>query len=80
MAPNGRTITGDLPVLNDRGSLPADSIWAGELHVPSGQRERVGDVAAAVANGPDRLALGVFDLVSTDDGAWTDLPYSSWSW
>lgn len=75
VAPNGRTLTGDLPILTDLAALPVGSIWAGELHVPSQQRERVGDVAAAIANDPDRLALGVFDLVATDDGAWTDLPY-----
>ncbi len=76
VAPNGRTLTGDLPVLTDLSGLPGGSIWAGELHVPSQQRERVGDVAAAIANNPDRLALGVFDVVTTDDGAWTELPYA----
>lgn len=75
VAPNGRTLTGDLPILTDLSGLPGGSIWAGELHVPSQQRERVGDVAAAIANDPDRLALGVFDLVTTDVGSWTDLPY-----
>lgn len=44
-------------------------VIAGELHVPAadGGRERVGDVAAALAAGDhDRLAYAVFDVVELD--------------
>lgn len=64
VAANGRTIA-DHPILNEAKSLPTGAIIAGELYVPNETgRERVGDVAAALAKNGEKLKFAAFDLVS----------------
>ncbi|MEY4654114.1 MAG: hypothetical protein RI884_2695 [Pseudomonadota bacterium] len=67
-SPSGRVLAGDLPVLQQAAKLPEGSIVAGELHARvSGRRERVGDLAAALArdgaDAPDGIAFAAFDGV-----------------
>ena len=65
-SPSGRVLAGDLPILRQAAKLPEGSIVAGELYarVPD-RRERVGDLAAALARdgaeAPDGIAFAVFD-------------------
>ncbi len=66
--PAGRVLAGDLPVLKQAAGLPENSIVAGELHARvSGRRERVGDLAAALAqdgaDAADGIAFAAFDGV-----------------
>lgn len=67
-SPAGRVLAGDLPVLRQAANLPEGSIVAGELHaLVKDRRERVGDLAAALAaQGPqagDGIAFTAFDGV-----------------
>lgn len=67
-SPSGRVLAGDLPILKQAAKLPEGSIVAGELYARvTGRRERVGDLAAALArNGADaaeHLAFAAFDGV-----------------
>lgn len=65
-SPSGRVLAGDLPILRQATHLPEGSIVAGELYarVPD-RRERVGDLAAALAregsDAPEGIAFAVFD-------------------
>ena len=65
-SPSGRVLAGDLPILKQAAKLPEGSIVAGELYarVPD-RRERVGDLAAALARdgaaAPDGIAFTAFD-------------------
>ena len=67
-SPSGRVLAGDLPILKQAAKLPEGSIVAGELYarVPD-RRERVGDLAAALArdgaDAPDGIAFAAFDGV-----------------
>jgi hypothetical protein len=67
-SPSGRVLAGDLPILKQAAKLPEGSIVAGELYarVPD-RRERVGDLAAALArdgaDASDGIAFAVFDGV-----------------
>lgn len=67
-SPSGRVLAGDLPILKQAAKLPEGSIVAGELYarVPD-RRERVGDLAAALArDGADAahgIAFAAFDGV-----------------
>ncbi len=67
-SPSGRVLAGDLPILQQAAKLPEGSIVAGELYarVPD-RRERVGDLAAALArdgaDAPDGIAFAAFDGV-----------------
>jgi ATP-dependent DNA ligase len=71
IAPNGRTIKGDIEILNDAKSLELDTstIYAGELHIESETRTRIGDLAKALGEGDKldtkKLVFGVFDVVSS---------------
>jgi hypothetical protein len=73
VAPNGRTIEGSIEILEQANSLNLDnsSIYAGELHIQSDTRSRIGDLAKALGEGEKldtkKLAFGVFDLVSSSD-------------
>lgn len=73
IAPNGRTIQGDIEILNDAKSLKLDTstIYAGELHIKSETRTRIGDLAKAFGEGDKldtkKLVLGIFDVVSSSD-------------
>jgi hypothetical protein len=65
-SPMGCVLAGDLPVLKQAANLPEDSIVAGELFARvSARRERVGDLAAALAragaNAADGVAFAAFD-------------------
>lgn len=65
-SPSGSVIAGKLPVLTEAKSLPDNSILAGELYAKvSGRRERVGDLASALAqdgkNADDNLMYVAFD-------------------
>lgn len=67
-SPTGHVLAGDLPILKQAAKLPEGSIVAGELYarVPD-RRERVGDLAAALArdgaDAPDGIAFAAFDGV-----------------
>lgn len=65
-SPAGRVLAGDLPILRQAAHLPDDSIVAGELHARvQDRRERVGDLAAALAGSgpqaPEGIAFTAFD-------------------
>lgn len=64
----GKVIAGDIPVLKGAFGLPDGTVIAGELHaIVEGRRARVGDLAAAMAGGPDAdvksILFSGFDLV-----------------
>ncbi len=78
-SPAGRVLAGDLPVLRQAAGLPEASILAGELHAHvQGRRERVGDLAAALAadgaQAGDGIAFTAFDGVKLA-GQPLPLPY-----
>ena len=74
--PRGRTVSGAWPVLTAAAGLPDGVVLAGDLHsAPADRRERVGDVAAALAAGPvvaPPLHFTAFDLVRDADGTTPD--------
>lgn len=77
IAANGRTAEGDAPVLAT-GNVSADTVLAGELYVPKGdKRERVGDVSAALAADGSNLAFAAFDVIEHAGVSWREMPYSS---
>jgi len=70
--PQGRTISGGLPILKPVAKLPEGTIIAGELHVKTDKgRCRVGDLAALMGHGikadQSKLCFGAFDLVKSQD-------------
>ena len=59
-SPSGRVLAGDLPVLKQAAKLPEASIVAGELYaITAEKRERVGDLAAALARDGADAAKGI---------------------
>ena len=73
IAPNGREIQGDVPLLDELkktiGTRTKDTLIAGELFAAGGQgRPRVGDVSAALSDTGDAKRLGyqAFDVVLHD--------------
>lgn len=79
--PQGSLIAGDLPVISQAGKIPDGTIIAGELHAKvEGRRARVGDLAAAMADGAsaktESIAFAAFDLVqeagNTELGGYAD--------
>jgi len=67
-SPSGRVLAGDLPILKQAAKLPEASIVAGELYaITAERRERVGDLAAALArdgaDAADGIAFMVFDAI-----------------
>jgi len=78
VAANGRVATGLSPILEAAVALPPGTVIAGELHAPgagAGNRERVGDVAAALGQGGQALHFGAFDLVRDSETTWRDTTY-----
>jgi ATP-dependent DNA ligase len=80
IAPNGRFITGDLPIINQAKTLGKNIFLVGELHAARpNKRERVGDVSQILAQGEkaevDVLSFAVFDFVSSDEKNWKELGY-----
>ena len=69
--PRGRAVVEGSPILAAAAAcLPAGVVLAGELHGPfEGRRERVGDVATALASGDPALCFTAFDVVQDADGA-----------
>ena len=77
VSPNGRALTGDLPLLAEaQKSFAArakdGTVLAGELFaVPASGRPRIGDLAAAMASGAgagvDELRFSAFDVVRGGD-------------
>ena len=67
VAANGRTLTGEHPILEAAAKFENGLVLAGELHAPNSSRERVGDVAKSLATGGKGLAFGIFDIAL--DGA-----------
>ena len=69
VAPNGRVIFGNHPIIDAAATLPTGTVLAGELHVQlKGRRGRVGDVGLAL-NGAAKapaLEFAAFDVVSAD--------------
>lgn len=64
--PAGRVLSGELPVLKQADRIPDASIIVGELHARiTGRRERVGDLAAALAqegeDAADAIGFVAFD-------------------
>ena len=71
-SPSGRVLAGDLPILRQAARLPEGSIVAGELYARTpDRRERVGDLAAALArqdaDAPEGIAFAVFDGLQLAD-------------
>ena len=59
-SPTGKVIAGDIPTLKQANNLPDDSIVAGELFARlTDRRERVGDLAAALAKDGEDAADGI---------------------
>lgn len=59
-SPTGRVLAGDLPILKQAAKLPEASIVAGELYaITTERRERVGDLAAALARDGADAAKGI---------------------
>jgi len=77
IAANGRVLHGDVPVLSEAPD-ESDTVLAGELHVPKpDSRERVGDVAAALASDSQLLGFAAFDVIQHDGVSWRDMTYAS---
>ena len=83
VASNGRTISGDIEILNEVSKLDLDKsfILAGELHVISDGRSRIADLAVKLGEGEkcdtSTLGFGVFDLVSSSNLTAAGTTYSS---
>jgi len=77
IAANGRVLRGDVPVLSE-APHHADTVLAGELHVPKPDaRERVGDVAAALTSDSRLLEFAAFDVIEHDGVSWRDMTYAA---
>lgn len=80
VSPNGRTISGDIEIIKAANSLDKASIFAGELHVLGESRTRIADVNSALSSGDksdaSKLALGIFDVVSSLEVSAIGTPYS----
>lgn len=80
IAPNGRFIQGDLPVIVQAKDLPKNTLLVGELHsARPNKRERVGDVSQILAQGEkaevEVLSFAVFDFILSSDKSWKELAY-----
>lgn len=67
-SPSGRVLAGDLPTLKQAAQLPEASLVAGELYaITAERRERVGDLAAALArdgaDAAEAIAFVAFDAI-----------------
>lgn len=83
VAPNGRSVSGDIEILNEVRKLKLDNslILAGELHVISDSRTRIADLSVKLGEGEkcdtSKLGFAVFDLVSSTDLTAAGTTYSS---
>lgn len=83
VAPNGRTITGDLEILSKVKTLKLEesTILAGELHVIAETRSRIADLTLELGKADkcdtSKLGFAVFDLVSSSDLTAAGTTYSS---
>jgi hypothetical protein len=67
-SPTGKVIAGDIPTLKQADNLPDDSIVAGELFARlTDRRERVGDLAAALAKDGEDAADGIVAATLSDN-------------
>lgn len=78
--PRGRSINGQIPVLEQAKRLVKGTIIAGELYAePVKGRERVGDLSTLLAGGKkaatERLMFAAFDLVQRDGVSSLNEPY-----
>jgi hypothetical protein len=74
IAANGRVATG-IKILSEAEALPKGLIISGELYVKKDGRERVGDVAKALAGSADELSFAAFDLVLSEGVSWQEQTY-----
>jgi len=78
---SGKSITGDIEVLNDavKCNLDKNSIYGGELHVLGDGRTRIADLAALIGKGAkadtSQLSFAIWDLVSSPDISAVGNPY-----
>jgi len=83
VAPNGRSVSGDIEILNEVRKLKLDNslILAGELHVISDSRTRIADLSVKLGEGEkcdtSKLGFAVFDLVSSTDLTAAGTTYTS---
>lgn len=83
VAPNGRTISGNIEILNDATKQKIDQsyVLAGELHVISESRTRVADLTSMLGDAEkcdtSKLGFAVFDLVSSSEISAAGTTYSS---
>jgi ATP-dependent DNA ligase len=83
VAPNGRTISGNIEILNEATKQKIDQsyVLAGELHVVSESRTRIADLTSMLGDAEkcdtSKLGFAVFDLVSSSDISAAGTTYSS---
>ena len=83
VAPNGRTISGNIEILSDATKQKIDEsyVLAGELHVISDSRTRIADLVTMLGEAEkcdtSKLGFAVFDLVSSSDISAAGTTYSS---
>lgn len=83
VAPNGRTISGNIEILNEATKQKIDQsyVLAGELHVVSESRTRVADLTSMLGDAEkcdtSKLGFAVFDLVSSSDISAAGTTYST---
>lgn len=77
VAPNGRSVSGDHPILKAASDISSGSIFAGELYRRTNERERVGDVARLLASGDreSELSFAVFDVVRQNDRTFEEMRF-----
>jgi ATP-dependent DNA ligase len=72
VAPNGRVISGDCPILAEaeKAKLDPTAIFAGELYVEKEGRARIADLTSLLGAGAkadlSKLRYGIFDIVSSE--------------
>ncbi len=82
IAPNGRTITGSLPILAEasKAKLDPTAIYAGELYVAKDERARIADLTSLLGAGDkadlSKLRYGIFDIVTSESTSALGTPYS----
>ena len=82
IAPNGRTISGALPILTEASNAKLDvtAIYAGELYVEKEERERIADLTSLLgASDKAKIATlryGIFDVVTSETTSALGTPYS----
>jgi hypothetical protein len=75
IASNGRVASGEIAILTEAKALPKNQILVGELYVSKAGRERVGDVAKALAKAGEGLSFAAFDLILSDGKTWQASTY-----